>query len=83
MRAKMGVRWDTEKSKVGFLLTTLPSSFENVAGKCRLETAQTDQEYLGDPQAHLNSQQSNFVQKHKPHNSFGRFRPKDDRTAVL
>mgnify|MGYP006080364999 CR=1 FL=1 len=82
MRAKMGVRWDTDKSVVDFLPTTLPSSFENVAGMFRLETGQTDQEYLGDPQVHLNSQQSNSVQTHKRRNSFDRFPPKDGSKAA-
>ena len=82
MHAKMDARWAINQSKAGFSPPPHLSSFENVAGMFRLETGQTDQEYLGDPQVHLNSQQSNSVQTHKRRNSFDRFPPKDGSKAA-
>lgn len=82
MRGKMAVHWGTKRT-VGHWPAEHPSSFGNAEDMCRLGTDQTSREYQGDPQVRLNDQPKGSVPTRKPHNSFGRFQPKGDSTAVL
>ena len=80
--AKTGVRWVTD---VGWVLTHLPifSSVELAAGTARPQKDQTD---LPDRDVRLagqNSRPQGSAPTHKPHTSFGRFRPINGKTAAL